>query len=396
MHIIKNTNFYRNSLSFLILLTIIQQMPIVRDDYYNFIRVILYVAFGIISLFALFQTTYLKKKLVWLLFIGFLYLLLFILPIGLFKGTNQWESIIEIIVPLGILISSYKSKFNEIQINKLLFLYVLLSLLLGFFSIYYYGAGFNLSEVYLIKGKNQIGPVIGISSIIVLYKVFEARNEKDYDKSRTIVYFIFFLILFSLLLIMRNRAGSLSLLIISLFILFKKIMALKSKGLLLLYFLFLGIFLLFITGLIQETLNFIWQSFVLNYNITDLNSISAGRTDVYSRSISYIKEHFFFGELISDDKYYETTHNYILNKLVKFGVIGSFPLLILYLYLWKISVVNLLIKKENLLVFYVLLFSLIVSLFEYTYPFGPGNSQMMVWFLLGQYLADNKDVSIKK
>jgi hypothetical protein len=29
---------------------------------------------------------------------------------------------------------------------------------------------------------------------------------------------------------------------------------------------------------------------------------------------------------------------------------------------------------------------LITSLFEYSHPFGPGVTQIMVWFLLGQYL----------
>lgn len=34
-------------------------------------------------------------------------------------------------------------------------------------------------------------------------------------------------------------------------------------------------------------------------------------------------------------------------------------------------------------------FSLFVSLFEYIYPFGPGVSQFMLWFLIAQENSNN-------
>jgi hypothetical protein len=45
-------------------------------------------------------------------------------------------------------------------------------------------------------------------------------------------------------------------------------------------------------------------------------------------------------------------------------------------------------KKKFLFICYFLLsISLIISFIEYTYPFGPGTTQVIMWFLIGQSLS---------
>jgi len=39
---------------------------------------------------------------------------------------------------------------------------------------------------------------------------------------------------------------------------------------------------------------------------------------------------------------------------------------------------------------WLLMLGLIISMFEYTYPYGPGVSQIMVWFMLGTILSKNR------
>ena len=42
--------------------------------------------------------------------------------------------------------------------------------------------------------------------------------------------------------------------------------------------------------------------------------------------------------------------------------------------------------RSYLLVIPVMLLALVISLVEYTYPYGPGTSQIILWALIGIYL----------
>lgn len=150
----------------------------------------------------------------------------------------------------------------------------------------------------------------------------------------------------------------------------------------------IGIFLLIIyaSGILKELTNFLWNSLTLNYNINDLNSLSAGRTDGYLEALKISIKNPLFGQLSNNISLEHQVHNYILNKWIKYGIFGSLPIIAFYIYLWKISLKGVFLNNKSNVVFYILLFSLIVSILEYTYPFGPGVSQIMLWFLLGQYL----------
>ena len=128
--------------------------------------------------------------------------------------------------------------------------------------------------------------------------------------------------------------------------------------------------------------------------ITDL---SAGRTDVYKFALEFAIQHPILGELEGFRFIYGNPHNYILNKWVNYGILGSLPLVLFYLYLWFFAFKEIKshVKNTNFtLPLWVLLFSLVVSLFEYTYPYGPGTSQLMVWFLLGQYFRNKNNLLI--
>lgn len=68
------------------------------------------------------------------------------------------------------------------------------------------------------------------------------------------------------------------------------------------------------------------------------------------------------------------------------------PFVLLYLYLRYFSLNEIKNKEKNkfTLPIWVLLFSLIINTFVYTYPYGTGTSQIMLWFLLGQYIRIEK------
>ncbi len=84
-------------------------------------------------------------------------------------------------------------------------------------------------------------------------------------------------------------------------------------------------------------------------------------------------------------------HNFILYKLVQLGAIFAMPFIFYYCFLIRKIFIK---KSSNEFSSWLLLFSIFVSLFEYAYPFGPGVSQFMLWFLIAQESISNTDIKL--
>jgi len=138
------------------------------------------------------------------------------------------------------------------------------------------------------------------------------------------------------------------------------------------------------------------MAFTLNFDLHDLNSLSADRINTYKLAVEYIRMYPAFGELTAGESLYGIAHNYILNKWVKYGLIGSLPFVLFYIYLVLVIMKNAFFEGVNLegkkTAHWLLIYGFIISVFEYTFPFGPGTSQVMTWFMLGNYLSNrNKE-----
>lgn len=380
----------RGILVFLISLTVLQQMPVFKDMYYIQIRSVLYFLFGIYSIISLLSINKLLKfNMIKYFTITIVYTIILSVVISFF-GENS-ISILELIIPLGILVSSINTNFNKEQLNRLLKWYIFLALLLGLSSIFYYGEGFTITQNYFLVGKNQIGPLLGISSLITGLWIFDNNQLKD-KGNYIILKIVVFIFLISSIMIIRNRASLVAIIITLILFIMREYRFKKNvKNILAAQFFIILIFIFITSGLFGNITDAVWKSVSYNYNVNDLNSLSAGRTEVYKYALEFIYQHPILGELSGERFSYYTPHNYILNKWVGIGIIGSLPIILLYLYLWFYSIRGILIKGNGRFNFpiWVLFFSLIVSIFEYTYPYGPGVSQLMVWFLLGQYLTLN-------
>lgn len=378
----------------LINLTVIQQMPIIKDYYYNKIRFLLYLGFGITSFYSIFSLSqFIKYKLVKYYVLCIIYLILLFIVANLFGVIQAINAVFELLIPFGILLCSLNIKLKKRQLKNILITYAILSAILGCSSIFYYGQGFIILRSYFLTGKNQIGPLLGISAIIMIYSLFgiDSTTNRKRKKSAIIADIILFFIIISSMIVIRNRSGLVAIALVSILIVLGQSKGkLNLKNVIVVQLVLLLLILLMITGVFGKMLQIIKEAFISNYDVTDLNSISAGRIVVYKNAIMYICNNPILGELSALYKFNEIPHNYILNKWVRYGMMGSLPIVVFYLYIWKFDLKSLKKsrkrKEENTLALWVLLFSLIVSFFEYTYPFGPGVSQIMVWFLLGQYL----------
>ena len=284
------------------------------------------------------------------------------------------------LIPFGLLIVGRYRYPTGATWNTMLKIYVSLVVLMVFLNINYYMSSFSVMKMYVIPYKNQIGPMLGLSSIIVLSFMGDCLKKGLMSKSIGYGTMLVFLIYFQL--IMRNRSGIIAFIIIGVIFLIKQ----KKST----YYLVVAIIAFIpLTIYFDRIFNFIWLSFTLNYDSSSLTSLSAGRIHDYMIAINYLKENFLLGSLPDGRGPNISPHNYILNIVMNYGIF-ALPLVILYIGLIVFSLKRILYgsTERTILIGLLLAYSLIISMFEYSFPYGPGVSQMILWLTLGVTLHE--------
>ncbi|QOQ78641.1 hypothetical protein [Aerococcus urinaeequi] len=359
---------------------ILQQFPIIFESFYQEIRLIIYFLFSILIVFSL---STLQKVLQHKLFFLFSMVLIYS---ALLSFISQNNIILNLGIPVFVVLISLGIKFDEEELKKILLLYVVGVTLMGLAVVFYYADGFSITVTYAIPAKNQRGPMIGYAILISFMSVFKDRFHTVRFLNRN-VSFILFSLNFLVLLTFRNRASILGIALCAFFILFSSVEYKQTINKWFLIFFMTSMFIILsLAGFFDGLYSFMWDSITLNYDITDLESLSAGRTDTYIDALRYSLKNPVAGEILAGPSVLGTPHNYILYNWVRYGIVMSLPMILYYLYLWFFSLKGIMMNQNNSLPVWLLLFSLIVSMFEYTYPYGPGVSQFFMWFLLGQYL----------
>lgn len=367
-----------------LIMTVIMQF-FLETPYYSLARLVLY---GIFFSSVAFQLPHIKiKKNKFLtIYLTLTFLAIFNeLLIFLFTGTNSLELVIHVSLSFVLLFLGYNISISSKQKDKIVAIYIIVTTILGLFVIFFYGDGFNISQQYFLSSKNQVGPFISSSSLICLFSLL-INQQKDTLLSNKFFLITMFFINFATLLSIRNRAGIVSLIMcLCVYFLFKAKIIMKGKTFIIFPIVLLLMGGILYSGIITPVINYVYDSLFLNYDVTDINSLSANRTDTYGRVIEFVKEFPFFGELsyFSD---IATPHNYLLNILRKYGIFGMLPLLVLYFYIWLFVIKTIVLDKKYDISLYLMLFMLVISLFEYTYPYSPLTTVSLTWFLLGYYL----------
>ena len=309
--------------------------------------------------------------------------------IGLYTNQMKLATLIAFVLPVLLIQMGYSSGFSKNQMNGLILKYMILVSLLGLFVIFKYGSGFQITSQYFFSSKNQVGPFIASTVMMSLISILE-RTSLNLKKK---VLIPIFAINFSTLLVLRNRSGlvAFGVCLLVYFVSNLKFKRKFKKEVLLTPILMLvGIPILIKSKVLLLISNLLNQSFLKNYNVSDLNSLSAGRFDIYINVMEYIKTSPFFGEIAVESAISETPHNFLLNLWLNYGVFGMLPITIFYIYTWIFILRRIIIKKEVDVSLYLILFMLVISLFEYTYPFSPLTTVSLSWFLLGSYLNEEQ------
>jgi hypothetical protein len=312
--------------------------------------------------------------------------LLFLIIYGI-SGTKDFSEIYLLSVPLGVLLLSYSYDLSEKAMAVFLLFFCCGTVAMGLWKTFYNIGGFVILERYNFGAKNQTTPILSSAIIILLFFFFNRIIKGKF--------FQFFLpgcilCLFYMLLVARGRTAIIATIVTSL-----AIVLFYSKRSANKYFFLMIILIVFILG----GASLIYDSFFVNYDVGDLNSISAGRMDGYTDGLNLWYDNLWWGKLFSQKELVSHPHNFILNEVVMHGLIGCLMPVSLYVaYLYFLSGRMIFYRKQNRniadLGFLLMFTPFITSLSEYSFPFGPGTSQVINFFLLGYLLKQEQKRSI--
>ncbi|MGG0722193.1 O-antigen ligase family protein [Bacillus mycoides] len=366
--------------------SVAMQAFLMVEGIYSILRYILY-ALMLLILFALFVTKQIRLKnntIIAMIVIAYISLLIGLVYSIIF-GTNI---IIEstLLVPLLLIIIGYNVNLHTKNQRWLIYCYAMLTSLVGWYIILNFGNGLTLSGQYFLAQKNQIGAILGVSIALLLYILFSQKGIIR-EKLAPILFTSILLIMNIIpLFLLRNRTTMLAIIVCFVLVIIKTFLNVGTKKSAKFLIVFSGLLMLFSANTI---IDFVYESFFLNTDTKDLNSVSGDRFDVYVATIEFLKNNLWFGKMGTESSIFDP-HNFLLYNLYKKGLLLSLGYFIIYfLFLGKIVKSWLTVKLADLSISdYLLIISFITSISEYQQPFGPGTTQLLAWFFIGNELRN--------
>lgn len=369
-------------LLFVVLIIAISYYPVfyASSTLYSIFRAITYIVIILVvmlnfSLKKIFNIKFLRTLLLLLILIFLEFFVFFALGLN-FEFSDFWQLII---VFLSIVIGvNYGDRVEDLK--RLLIFYALIGVGIGLISFNYYKADIDSMDVYAVEGKNQLGLIVSTASAISLYLGIYYKKFKQ-----RILFIAIYLIGFLILFLMSARSATFGLLLYSFVFLFK-FLSFKAKFAILVLAIFLSI--AFSTVIVEM--------FIGNHDVADLNSLSSGRIERNLLGVAYVKEHFWDGELYQKS-YIPWIHNYLLLRVVRYGIWAVF-LLCFYFYILFNVIRQIYHSKKIIEITKIAPFFLIIpyfiSMLEPSAPFGPGSNVFILYIIYGTSIA--KDYLIKK
>lgn len=342
-------------------------------DYYSLLRTILISL--VVMLFCSFpmksyirtlqQSKLIRKQIFVILFVA---VILFCISAFISDSNVVWGPLVDLSIVTLILLISYSFNLSKKEISSLE-QFLVYAMSLAALSLFILFDGLTIETLYFPLPKNQIGPVYAFSLILSMH-LLVTRKPK-------VIYMICALILFLVIIIIRARANIVATIISMLLFVFLSNEISKKKKI---------IFSVSLLLLIPIVGGLVYESFTLGYDVNDMDSLSAGRSNVYLNGLEFLVDRPFWGLIMDNSNLGGIVHNYLLYTLVNYGVILGVPLVCLYLLYWKKIFFLILNEREvpYTILPYMLLVLFIASLFEFSHPFSPVSMSLFPFFLFGQ------------
>lgn len=340
--------------------------------------------FVLLAIMCLTNKSFLKCKT--FLFSGavvFFIFLYYLITVASFGKDLMLEDARAILLSLLAMVIGWQLNFDRKKLYRVLLAYAGLVLYVGLMQVITNIGGFVILDLYKSDNKNALGVMLSTSAIIF---VFVRLNWNGVGWVRFVSLVAAFLTILVLLTI-RARTATLSCGLILLYVFFERYKK-RNLGI----HLIIGVALIAILYIIMPEFakEYIHNSFFQHFEDQDITTNRLSRNEA---GLRFISQHFWVGNLNANATLY-WIHNYPLEKMYKYGIIFSFPILLIYLYLLIVSIKKS-AKADNRNIdnigFYLLLVPYIVSMAEPTFPFGPGTATIFNFIVFGNSLRKNHD-----
>lgn len=295
-----------------------------------------------------------------------------------------YDDMRELLIPFAITYSSYYLlKLNKKDLGIGLIVIGITSVITAIYIINNSG-GFDIVSYYREEvNKNQTAPFFATVGLLSLAFGLSTGNKRYYLG----ICLSIFIVCLGYCMILRARTAALVTLFIATYILYK---AYRTKLLLIIPL------LICIVGAFyaDQIADFVQASLIGHSNASDINSLTSGRTGRMQQSGEFILSNPLLGALsMNGDSLavwsgrYDIVHNYLMWKLVKYGLIFASPFLIVYFSIFRSAYKMFRVSWENYKYAIICIFTaFIISISEYSAPFGPGTSFILCYIIYGTSL----------
>ena len=328
---------------------------------------------ALLVLITVFRSSFLKNRFLSAVFVVIAFL---VIEFALFQVGHlnyNLDDVRQIIIVFLCMIVGYTISMTELQLSRMSLFYVVGSILLGLYAIIFYTGSFSFGgDRNLITGKNQIGGMVAVGGAIATYFYLTFEKRKG-------MFFALALLAFFVSAILRDRSAFVA------FIFFAVVLSLKQFPFYKVGLVLIAMLLFYL--LFKSTIDNFFIDSLIGRGSFDIEDLSTGRSARNEMGIQYLLSHFWEGELQRSANI-PWIHNYLLLRLVRYGVWSMFFILVYLMFVVKI--IKEYFRNKDLqfgkIGFFIPIIPFFISLLEPSYPFGPGTVQVFVYLLFGQAL----------
>lgn len=316
-----------------------------------------------------------------------LYIFVLLVEFLVFYIGNLNINIQDLVSIIAIVMGIYVGFVNNLsiyQIKIIVIAYCIFAIVLGYFSMNTY-TGFTIYTAdYLVEGKNQVGQIIALCSVLsFIWVYFESKKKTKFLMCCVCVFSIFSL------LVIKCKTAIFAVLIVMVLLSFKlgSIDTVRKK-------LIIGVPIIILVLIIfgETILNIVG----LSGKMSSMDEFTTGRSTRNLIAIKYILDNPIFGELESYS-YIPLIHNWVLLRVVRLGLVFSLPFILFYFYILFYAVKKILKNKNwsfDKMGIFLIIVPYISSLLEPSAPFAPNTIYIMHYILLGLSLQKMKSASL--
>lgn len=356
-----------------------------NEAYYNIFSSIATLILGLLFGLSFFYSFIIKKErvpkfvrplVIFIIIAAFEFLVFYTANLNI----NIQDLISIIAVTMGIYVG-YTNHFTIKQLKTIAIVYCIFGLILGYLSISTYIGAFSVNMAdYLVEGKNQVGQIVALCSILSFSLIYF-----EYNKLVKFLLCCIFLLSMFCLFIIKCKTALLATIMVEIFMFFKLTNTNTIKKVLLTGIpVVLLLFIIFNESLLSTILDMIGLS-----GKTSMEELTTGRASRNDMALAYTLNNPILGEL-KHYSYIPLIHNWILLRTVRLGLFFSLPFILFYFYI-LFYVGKKILKTKTWNISNVGMFLVIVpyisSMVEPGAPFSPNTVYIMHYIIIGMSLS---------